>query len=148
MIILVVHSTGAFLCQVEIAIPLRLWLGLRGVAEQIERCGCFTVCLWLLLRWLRPLVNINAQTSIDRRGLHLVIPCTGCVVKIAIVHQRLDFDSHCSSHGPQQIVTNESGIGAVLHPEALLDQCVGARESPHRRRAFQAESLDEPETMW
>ena len=64
-------------------------------------------------------------------------------VKVAVVHQRLQGERGGRA-AAQQRVAHVGRVGARLHPDALLDLGVGARERPHRRGAVEAEALDQP----
>ena len=63
-------------------------------------------------------------------------------VVVAVVHERLDREGG-RLEGTEQAVLDVGGVGALLHPYALLEERISARVRPDGRAPLQAEPFDE-----
>ena len=93
--------------------------------------------------WPGALVGRDAQPVRDGVDRHAPAAGMGARVEVAVVHHRLEGERGGRA-AAQQRVAHVGRIGARLHPDALFDLGVGARERPHRRGAVEAEALDQP----
>ena len=59
---------------------------------------------------------------------------------IAVRHQRLQVECQRLAAAGQGVL-DVRGVGALLHPQALLEPRIGEGERPHRRRALEVEAL-------
>src|ERR1700746_2714981 len=67
-------------------------------------------------------------------------------VIIAIVYERLAFDSNCS-RSPRQSICDERSIRVLFHPNPFFNQRVTAGEGPDGCRPVQSKTFDMTEAL-
>ena len=127
MVFAIVQSPLPFLRQVIVAVPFLPRLRLKGIAQQINRRCSFA--------------RRHAKSSRNRRHRRLPFRSSCGSVDAPVIHQNFHFQFGWR-RTINQVVANERGVGAVLHPHAFFQHRVRATKPPHRYGARQVKLLD------
>ena len=115
--------------KVEVPVPGMSDPRFRAIGQQQQRRGAVE--------------RRHAEPVLDRRHVHLPAVAAGGPVIVAVVHEHLEFEREaaaCSQH----TIADVRRVGALLHPDTLLDERVGDRVGPHRGRPLEGEAFDRP----
>src|SRR5438552_1715717 len=93
------------------------------------------------MNWSAASTSCSIHSGLGRRHLHAPAFCVGRRVVVAIVDESFQPEGERAG-GPEHLVSDIGRVLALFHPNPLLDQRVGSRIRPYRRRAVQAEALD------
>src|SRR5215469_210237 len=117
MVLTIVEPAVHFHCHETVAVPFMLWLELCIGAEEIKRH--------------RAIKSGYLHAFLGSLCAHPPIPCVCAGMKVTIVDKSFDREMK-RTVSPDQRVLNVSGVLSLSHPNALFEQSIGKRKSPHR----------------